>query len=134
MDSRLSRSETLQLPINLDLLENILADTLYDVESNYYSQTSRKSTIGQNNYNRVKRYALRELRVKRYALRGLRVKRYALRGLRVKRYALRGLRVKRYALRGLRVKRYALRQSALCVTRYANPRETLRLTLTEGGC
>ena len=94
----------MQLPINLDLLENILADTLYDVESNYYSQTSRKSTIGQNNYNRVKRYALRELRVKRYAL------------------------------RGLRVKRYALRQSALCVTRYANPRETLRLTLTEGGC
>ena len=94
----------MQLPINLDLLENILADTLYDVESNYYSQTSRKSTIGQNNYNRVKRYALRELRVKRYAL------------------------------RRLRVKRYALRQSALCVTRYANPRETLRLTLTEGGC
>ena len=128
----------------MDLLENILADTLYDVESNYYSQTSRKSTIGQNNYNRGKRYALRELRVKRYALRGLRVKRYALRGLRVKRYALRGLRVKRYALRELRVKRYALRelrvkryalrQSALCVTRYANPRETLRLTLTEGGC
>ena len=114
----------MQLPINLDLLENILADTLYDVESNYYSQTSRKSTIGQNNYNRVKRYALR----------GLRVKRYALRELRVKRYALRELRVKRYALRGLRVKRYALRQSALCVTRYANPRETLRLTLTEGGC
>ena len=94
----------MQLPINLDLLENILADTLYDVESNYYSQTSRKSTIGQNNYNRGKRYGLRELRVKRYAL------------------------------RGLRVKRYALRQSALCVTRYANPRETLRLTLTEGGC
>ena len=85
----MSRSETLQLPINLDLLENILADTLYNVESNYYSQTSRKSTIGQNNYNRGKRYALRGLRVKRYALRGLRVKRYALRGLRVKRYALR---------------------------------------------
>ena len=123
-----SRSETLQLPINLDLLENILADTLYDVESNYYSQTSRKSTIGQNNYNRGKRYALRELRVKRYALRGLRVKRYALRELRVKRYALRELRVKRYALRGLRVKRYALRQSALNVTHYANPRETLRIT------
>ena len=124
----------MQLPINLDLLENILADTLYNVESNYYSQTSRKSTIGQNNYNRGKRYGLRELRVKRYALRELRVKRYALRELRVKRYALRGLRVKRYALRELRVKRYALRQSALFVTRYANPRETLRLTLTEGGC
>ena len=118
----------MQLPINLDLLENILADTLYDVESNYYSQTSRKSTIGQNNYNRGKRYGLRELRVKRYALRGLRVKRYALRELRVKRYALRGLRVKRYALRGLRVKRNALRQSALCVTRYANPRYALRVT------
>ena len=115
--AKLSRSETLQLPINLDLLENILADTLYDVESNYYSQTSRKSTIGQNNYNRGKRYGLRELRVKRYALRGLRVKRYALRGLRVKRYALRGLRVKRYALRELRVKRYALRE--LRVKRYA---------------
>ena len=45
-----SRSESLQLPINLNLLENLHRDTLYDVEYNHYSQTSRRSHIGQRRY------------------------------------------------------------------------------------
>ena len=55
----MSRSKILQLPINLNLLENLLTDTLHDVECNYYRQTSRRSHIGHNDYNRVRRCASR---------------------------------------------------------------------------
>ena len=104
-----SRSEFLQLPINLNLLENLLTDTLHDVECNYYRQTSRRSHIGHNDYNRVRRCASRRVRVRRCASRRVRVRRCASRRVRVRRCASRRVRVKRCASCRVRVKRCASR-------------------------